>query len=136
MSKNSILIVEDNNDNYELVRFLLERSGHDTFWARSGREGIQVAKSRLPDLIIMDLSLPEMDGWTATERLKTDGATKHIPIVALTVHTLPGDRKRAMEAGCDRYLTKPMNIKLFNETVAEILAQAGSDRNSKGSPPL
>ena len=67
-----VLIVEDNVDNYELVRFLLEQAGHDTRWARGGREGIQMAKQEKPDLIIMDLSLPEMDGWTATERIKMD----------------------------------------------------------------
>jgi two-component system cell cycle response regulator DivK len=131
-----VLIVEDNIDNYELVRFLLERTGHDTRWARSGREGIAMAKEDQPDLILMDLSLPEMDGWTATERIKSDPQTKHIPIAALTAHTLPGDRKRALDAGCDGYLSKPMNIASFNEMVANLIArsnkpQGGSEGNDQ-----
>ncbi len=123
MKNTHILIVEDDIDNYELVRFLLERSGYEVSWARSGREGIEMAKSTEFDLILMDLSLPEMDGWTATERLKKDAATKHVPILALTAHTLPGDRKRALEAGCDGYLSKPLNISLFHQTIADMLAK-------------
>ena len=128
-----VLIVEDNVDNYELVRFLLERAGHDTRWARGGREGIQMSKQEKPELIIMDLSLPEMDGWTATKSLKSDPETKHIHIVALTAHTLPSDRKRALQAGCDSYLSKPINIALFTETVANLIAKADmkSRRRSK-----
>jgi two-component system, cell cycle response regulator DivK len=124
-----VLIVEDNIDNYELVRFLLQRAGYDTSWAHNGREGISMAKEEKPDLILMDLSLPEMDGWTATERIKSDPETGHIPIAALTAHTLPGDRKRALQAGCDGYLSKPMNIALFIETVANLIAT--SDTKSK-----
>ena len=119
-----VLIVEDNVDNYELVRFLLERAGYETRWARNGREGILMAKEEKPDLILMDLSLPEIDGWTATERIKSDPETKHIPIAALTAHTLPGDRKRALDAGCDGYLSKPMNIALFTDTVADLIARS------------
>jgi two-component system, cell cycle response regulator DivK len=124
LSPARVLIVEDNIDNYELVRFLLERSGYDTRWARSGSEGIAMTKDEKPDLILMDLSLPEMDGWTATSRLKSDPETKRIPIVALTAHTLPGDRKRALDAGCDDYLSKPMNIALFIQTVANLIGKA------------
>ncbi|HUI88413.1 MAG TPA: response regulator [Anaerolineales bacterium] len=119
-----VLIVEDNVDNYELVRFLLERIGYETRWARTGREGILKAKEEKPDLILMDLSLPEIDGWTATERIKSDPQTKDIPIAALTAHTLPGDRKRALDAGCDGYLSKPMNIALFTDTVASLIAKS------------
>ncbi len=136
MEKSSVLVVEDNIDNYELVRFLLERAGHHALWARSGREGIDMAKANRPDLIIMDLSLPEMDGWTATERIKSDPETGHIPIVALTAHTLPGDRKRALDVGCDGYLSKPINISLFEETVAEILAGKQGRQKSTGGPRL
>jgi len=119
-----VLIVEDNTDNYELVRFLLERAGYETRWARNGREGILMSKEEKPDLILMDLSLPEIDGWTATERIKSDPETKHIPIAALTAHTLPGDRKRALEAGCDGYLSKPMNIALFTDTVVDLIEKS------------
>ncbi len=129
-----ILIVEDNIDNYELVRFLLERAGYEVLWARSGREGIEMARTGQPDLILMDLSLPEMDGWTATSRLKSDAATRQIPIIALTAHTLPGDRKRALEAGCDDYLSKPMNIASFSETISGALAKAKSKQAPKAKP--
>jgi two-component system, cell cycle response regulator DivK len=126
-----VLIVEDNIDNYELVRFLLERTGYDTRWARTGKEGVSMAKEDMPDLILMDLSLPEMDGWTATQRIKSDPETKHIPVAALTAHTLPGDRKRALDAGCDGYLSKPMNIALFNDTVAKLVAESNAQEQYK-----
>ena len=123
-SKGNILIVEDNMDNYELVRFVLERNDYDVFLAVNGRDGVDAARLQKPDLIIMDLSLPEMDGWDATRLIKGDPETKHIPLVALTVHTLPSDRKRALDAGVDAYLTKPINmtalINVVNERVAQI----------------
>lgn len=129
-----VLIVEDNIDNYELVRFLLERDGHEVLWARSGREGISIAKAEHPDLILMDLTLPEMDGWTATQTLKSEAETSVIPIIALTAHTLPGDRKRALEVGCDGYLSKPLNIVQFTQTIAAALGKktGGSKTNPEG----
>ncbi len=129
-----ILIVEDNFDNYELVRFLLERDGYETLWARSGREGIEMARTGRPDLILMDLSLPEMDGWAATRQLKSHADTRGIPVIALTAHTLPGDRKRALEVGCDGYLSKPMNIASFTETISEALQKAKSKHESQTKP--
>jgi len=122
-----ILIVEDNADNYELVRFLLEQAGHDTCWARNGRDGIEMAKEEKPDLILMDLSLPEIDGWTATERIRSDPQTKHIPIAALTAHSMPEDYKRALDAGCDGYLSKPMDMAVFKETVASLIAKSNTE---------
>src|SRR5215211_8531614 len=95
MSKGRILVVEDNMDNYELVRFVLERAGYDVFLAMNGRDGVAAARLQKPDLILMDLSMPEMDGWLATEKLKADEITKSIPLYALSAHTLPSDRKRA-----------------------------------------
>lgn len=121
MSKGHILIVEDNMDNYELVRFVLERNGYDVFLAVNGRDGVDAARLQQPDLILMDLSLPEMDGWDATLRIKQDVATKHIPILALTVHTLPADRKRALEAGIDAYLTKPINMEGLIRTIGDAI---------------
>jgi len=118
-----VLIVEDNIDNYELVRYLLERDGHEVLWARSGREGVSMARADQPDLILMDLTLPEMDGWTATQTLKSQPATAAIPVIALTAHTLPGDRKRALEVGCDGYLSKPLNLAQFSQSIAEALAK-------------
>jgi len=117
VSKGNILIVEDNMDNYELVRFVLERNGYNVFLAVNGRDGVDAARLQMPDLIIMDMSLPEMDGWDATARIKKDPKTKHIPLVALTVHTLPADRKRAVDAGVDAYLTKPINMEALIQIV-------------------
>lgn len=127
MSKGRILIVEDNMDNYELVRFVLERAGYDVFLAVNGRDGVDAARLQKPDLILMDLGMPEMDGWTASQKLKSDEATKSIPVYALSAHTLPQDRKRAMQAGCDGYVTKPIHVqsflKLIDETFEKINRQ-------------
>ena len=107
MSKGHILVVEDNLDNYELVRTILEMVGYDTFLAINGRDGVNAARKQKPNLILMDMSLPEMDGWEATKLIRQDPETAHIPMIALTVHTLPVDRKRALDAGIDAYLPKP-----------------------------
>ena len=117
MSAGRILIVEDNMDTYELVRFILEKNGYETFLAMNGRDGVNAAVKQHPDLIIMDLSMPEMDGWTATRLIKGDLQTSSIPLIALTAHALPGDRKRAFDAGCDEYITKPMDLLELLETV-------------------
>ena len=110
MSKERILVVEDNMDTYELVHFILEKNGFETFLAVNGRDGVNAALKQRPDLIIMDMSMPEMDGWTATSLIKKDEMTRTIPLIALTAHALPGDRQRAMDAGCDEYITKPMDL--------------------------
>jgi len=121
MSKGRILIVEDNMDNYELVRIVLERAGYDVFLAVNGRDGVDAARAQKPDLILMDLGLPEMDGWKATEKLKAIEETKSIPLYALTAHTLPQERKRAILAGCDGYVAKPIHMKGFLDVVEEAL---------------
>ena len=113
MSKGRILVVEDNMDNYELVRFILERAGYDVFLAVNGRDGVAAARLQRPDLILMDLGMPEMDGWNAAQKLKADDATKSIPLYALTAHTLPSERRRAIEAGCDGYVSKPIHMNGF-----------------------
>jgi two-component system cell cycle response regulator DivK len=113
MSQGRILIVEDDMDNYELVRFILERAGYDVFLAVNGRDGVAAARLQKPDLILMDLGMPGMDGWNATQKLKADEATKSILLFALTAHTLPSERKRAMEAGCDGYVSKPIHVDGF-----------------------
>jgi two-component system, cell cycle response regulator DivK len=120
MSKGRILVVEDNMDNYELVRFILERAGYDVFLAVNGRDGVDAARAQKPDMILMDLGMPEMDGWVATERLKADDVTKSIPLYALTAYTLPIDRKRALQAGCDGYLSKPIHMKGFLEVIDDV----------------
>lgn len=117
MSTGRILIVEDNMDTYELVRFILEKNGYETFLAMNGRDGVNAATKQMPDLIIMDLSMPEMDGWTATRLIKDNAQTSAIPLIALTAHALPGDRQRAFDAGCDEYITKPMDLLELLESV-------------------
>jgi len=109
----------------------LQNAGHEAIQAFDAMSGVEAAIQHQPDLILMDLSLPELDGWTATERIKSDPETGHIPIAALTAHTLPGDRKRALQAGCDGYLSKPMNIALFVETVANLIAKSNTKLKHK-----
>ncbi|KXK12342.1 MAG: response regulator receiver protein [Chloroflexi bacterium OLB14] len=117
MGSGRVLIVEDNMDTYELVRFILEKNGYEVFLAVNGRDGVNAATKQKPDLIVMDLSMPEMDGWTATRLIKQNKDTSSIPLIALTAHVLPGDRQRAVEAGCDEYITKPMDLLELVETV-------------------
>ncbi len=110
MSKGRVLVVEDNMDTYELVRFILEKNGYDTFMAANGRDGVHAATKQLPDLIIMDLAMPVMDGWTATRLIKSEPRTGSIPLIALTAYTMPEDRQRAFDSGCDEYIPKPMDL--------------------------
>jgi len=123
MSKGRILVVEDNMDNYELVRFVLERAGYDVFLAVNGRDGVDAARLQKPDLILMDLSMPEMDGWLAAEKLKANDITKSIPLYALSAHTLPSDRKRALDAGCDGYVSKPIHMAGFLDVIERALGR-------------
>ncbi len=125
MGKGRILVVEDNMDNYELVRFVLERAGYDVFLAVNGRDGVDAARAQRPDMILMDLGMPEMDGWIATEKLKSDDVTKSIPLYALTAHTLPHERKRAMQAGCDGYVSKPIHMKGFLDVIDRVFQKMG-----------
>jgi CheY-like chemotaxis protein len=125
MGKGRILVVEDNMDNYELVRFVLERAGYDVFLAVNGRDGVDAARAQRPDMILMDLGMPEMDGWIATEKLKSDDVTKSIPLYALTAHTLPHERKRAMQAGCDGYVSKPIHMKGFLDVIDRVFDKLG-----------
>ena len=129
MSKGHILVVEDNMDNYELVRFILERAGYDVFLAMNGRDGVAAARLQKPDLILMDLTMPEMDGWLAAERLKADESTKSIPLYALSAHTLPSERKRALEAGCDGYVSKPIHMAGF----LDVIEQAFREKKEKST---
>jgi two-component system cell cycle response regulator DivK len=121
MGQFRVLLVEDNTDNFELVRFLLERAGYQVLEAHNGQMGMDIARRELPDLILMDLSLPGVDGWTAARELKTDAQTANIPLLAITAHTLPGDRNRALESGFDGYISKPINLLNFANDVAKAL---------------
>jgi two-component system cell cycle response regulator DivK len=105
-----ILYVEDNDDNIFVVHRRLSRWGHTVLIARDGREGVAMAQSERPDLIVMDLSLPAVDGWTATRILKSSPETRKIPILALTAHAMAGDREKALAAGCDDFATKPVEF--------------------------
>lgn len=120
----TILFIEDNQDNFELVRFLLVQEGYEVCGASDGRSGLQLARERRPGLILLDLSLPEIDGWALASQLKQDAVTGGIPVLALTGHTLPGDRERALRAGCDEYISKPLDIPEFLRIVAQFAARA------------
>ena len=105
-----ILYVEDNEDNVYMLKRRLERAGFEVLVAPDGEQGLAVAHDQRPDLILMDLSLPVMDGWEATRRLKGSEETRSIPVIALSAHAMPGDREKALEAGCDEYDAKPVNL--------------------------
>ena len=121
--KGRILVVEDNVDNMDLFRFLLEEAGYEVLPARNGRAGLELAYEQRPDLILLDMSIPEVDGWKVARQLKDDPRTAQICIVALTGHTLPGDRKKALDAGCDGYLTKPLDIPSFAGQIDQFIAK-------------
>lgn len=105
-----ILLVEDNEMNRDMLSRRLERRGYQVLLAVDGEEGLALARSEAPDLILMDMSLPRVDGWEATRRLKAASETRSIPVIALTSHAMAGDRQRALEVGCDEYDTKPIEL--------------------------
>jgi two-component system, cell cycle response regulator DivK len=105
-----ILYVEDNDDNVYMLKNRLERRGHAVLVARDGRAGVEAARAELPDLILLDLGLPVIDGWEAARLLKADGRTRAIPVIALSAHAMAGDRAHALAAGCDDYDTKPVDF--------------------------
>lgn len=117
----TILLVEDNDDNVNVYRAILEHSGYRVLEARNGQDGIDLARGERPDLILMDIAIPVIDGWEATRILKADETTLGIPIVALTAHAFESDRARAVEAGCDGYLVKPIEPRLVAEEVRRFL---------------
>ncbi len=111
MAKNRILVVEDNPDNRTLIMDILLSMDFEVIEAVDGEEGIRKAEDEQPDLILMDLSLPHLDGWTATRQIKANPALESIPIIALTAHAMVGDREKALAAGCDDYLSKPIDLR-------------------------
>lgn len=129
MAGEKILVIEDQPLNLELVRDLLELGGYAVLQAATAEEGLALARTAQPDLILMDISLPGMDGLTATCRLKEDPATQQIPVVALTAHAMKGDPEKAQEAGCAGYLTKPIDTRTFLEQVRDHLK--GSNRQER-----
>ena len=125
-----ILLVEDNEMNRDMLSRRLMRRGYVVVIALEGETGLALAASESPDLILMDMSLPVLDGWEATRQLKADPATCDIPVIALTAHAMSSDRDKAMEAGCDDYDTKPVELPRLLEKIENLLARAGA-RSSK-----
>lgn len=117
-----ILVIEDNTANMKLVVFLLESEGHDVLQANDAEHGIRLAREQLPELILMDVQLPGMDGLVATRLLKGDAATRAIKVVALTAFAMRGDEENIRAAGCDGYIAKPIRYQEFLQTVANMLA--------------
>ena len=116
-----ILLVEDNEMNRDMLSRRLERKGYEVTIAVNGREGVERGRSEIPELILMDMSLPELDGWEATRQLKADDATRAIPVIALTAHAMAGDREKALEAGCDDYDIKPVDFKRLLSKIEALL---------------
>jgi two-component system cell cycle response regulator DivK len=125
-----ILLVEDNEMNLDMLSRRLERRGYQIVVAMDGAKGVDLAKSENPDLILMDMSLPVMDGWEATRRIKADSTVQHIPIIALTAHAIAGDREKALAAGCNEYESKPVKFPRLLAKIQEFLGEepdAGGD---------
>jgi two-component system, cell cycle response regulator DivK len=116
-----ILLVEDNEMNRDMLSRRLVRNGYQVFLAMDGQQGADMALSEQPDLILMDMSLPVIDGWEATRRIKANDATRRIPVIALTAHAMAGDREKAMEAGCEDYDTKPVEMSRLLGKIAALL---------------
>jgi two-component system cell cycle response regulator DivK len=116
-----ILLVEDNELNRDMLSRRLKRNGYAVVIAVDGQEGVEMAASETPDLILMDMSLPVIDGWEATRRVKANESTRGIPVIALTAHAMAGDREKAIEAGCEDYDTKPVEITRLLEKITALL---------------
>ena len=121
MTGNRILVVEDNERNLKLVRDVLQYAGYDVIAASSGEQGVALARERLPDLVLMDLQLPEMDGTEALRRLRNDPLTRAIPVVAVTAFAMKDDRERALNAGFDSYIEKPISVRALADQVRGFL---------------
>lgn len=121
-----ILYVEDNDDNIYVVKNRLGRAGYTIVVATDGEQGVAMAATEKPDVILMDLSLPVLDGWEATRRLKKTPETKHIPVIALSAHAMTGDRQKALEAGCEDYDTKPIDFNRLRAKIQALLTDKGS----------
>ena len=119
----NILYVEDNEDNIYMLSRRLKRNGFDLVIARDGEEGVEAAEKEIPDLILMDLSLPKLDGWGATKALKKNEKTQHIPIIALSAHAMQEHKESALQAGCNDYDTKPVDFARLLSKIEEQLAK-------------
>jgi two-component system, cell cycle response regulator DivK len=121
-----ILYIEDNEDNVYMLKRRLERAGFEVVVASDGEQGLAVAHDQRPDLILMDLSLPVLDGWQSTRRLKESAQTRTIPVIALSAHAMPGDREKALEAGCDDYDAKPVKLPSLLAKIRALLPEGSA----------
>jgi two-component system, cell cycle response regulator DivK len=122
-----VLLVEDNEMNRDMLSRRLIRRGFQVVFAMDGQQGIDLARSERPDVILMDMSLPIIDGWEASRRLKADDATRSVPVIGLTAHAMSGDRAKAIEAGCDDYDTKPVELERLIGKIERLLGIAKDD---------
>lgn len=125
--KAKILYIEDNEQNFYLVRFILTGRGHEVSWARDGRAGIDASARSRPDLILLDIQLPVMDGYAVAQELRRNPDLYATPIVAVTSYAMPGDREKALRAGCTGYIEKPINPNTFAEQIERLLAVRESE---------
>jgi two-component system cell cycle response regulator DivK len=123
----TILIVEDNEMNRDMLSRRLERKGYQILIAVDGQMGVDVAREKVPDLVLMDMSLPVVDGWEATRRMKADPLLRQIPVIALTAHAMANDRAKALAAGCDDYDTKPIELPRLLDKIESLLQAPGSE---------
>jgi two-component system, cell cycle response regulator DivK len=119
-----VLLIEDNEMNRDMLSRRLIRRGFQVVFAMDGQQGVDLARSEQPDIILMDMSLPVIDGWEATRRVKADVATRDVPVIGLTAHAMSGDRERAIEAGCDDYDTKPVELDRLIGKIERLLGTA------------
>ncbi|HXC28675.1 MAG TPA: response regulator [Stellaceae bacterium] len=119
-----VLLVEDNEMNRDMLSRRLVRRGFEVVFAVNGKQGVDLARSEKPDIILMDMSLPIMDGWEATRCVKSDDATRSVPVIGLTAHAMSGDREKAIEAGCDDYDTKPVELDRLIGKIERLLGAA------------
>jgi two-component system cell cycle response regulator DivK len=129
-----ILLVEDNEMNRDMLSRRLQRKGYQVVLALDGQSGVEMTQAEGPDLVLMDMSLPVLDGWEATRRLKADAATQQIPVIALTAHAMSSDREKALEAGCDDYDTKPVELPRLLAKIEALLS--GGKMASAEKPAL
>ncbi len=127
-----VLLVEDSEESRDGLARHLRRRGYETLIAVDGRQGVEMARAESPDLILMDMSLPVLDGWEATRQLKAAPQTQGIPVIALTAHAMAGDREKALEAGCDDYDTKPVEVARLLAKVESLLARRTAPGQEEG----
>lgn len=118
-----VLLIEDNEMNRDILFRRLSRRGYVVVFAVDGQQGVEMARSEKPDIILMDMSLPIIDGWEATRRVKSDNAIRDVPVIGLTAHAMTGDREKALEAGCDDYDTKPVELDRLISKIERLLSQ-------------